>query len=303
MIATDVQLVSAEMLATHDRLQRTGAIAGQLSSVGRLVGRMGQRLARPPRLVLLGEFNSGKTTLANLLLDNRVLPTSFLNNTRIPVLARYARQTELLAITEDGDRQPIGWEALPAFDLRRTRMLQVNLPLDKLKTFEVIDTPGLSTGQVALDEKSRQAAQAANIAVWCTPATQAWKASERSTWLSLPHRLRESAILAVTLIDNMATASDRARLRDRMMAEAMPYFSRIVMISARDALRARLNTNDDGTGWAEAGGSDLQAAIATALARQTAHRVSMAQRILQKSISKAGIALPARNPCDTELPS
>lgn len=295
MLASDVQLVSAEMIAIHQRLLRSATTAPALSNVGRWVGRIGSRLARPPRLAILGEFNSGKTTLANALLGARVLPTSLLNNTRVPVIAQFAEDVSLSAICFDGDRIPVSLEALKSFDFARTRSLAVNLPLERLKSIQVIDTPGLATGSAFLDARCRQAALGAHFAIWCTPATQAWKATEQKTWLSLPERFRKNAILAVTYKDVMADPDQLARLLARLQAEAMPYFSKIVTISARQAYRSRINPEAslDEAAWKDSGGASLQAAIDTAIAVETAHRVRVAQKLLQSSLEKAGISLPS----------
>ncbi len=54
------------------------------------LARMEAVLARPPRVVILGEVNSGKTSVADLLLGVGLLPSSVVANTRLPVLIRYA---------------------------------------------------------------------------------------------------------------------------------------------------------------------------------------------------------------------
>ncbi|MFM1815214.1 MAG: hypothetical protein RLZ98_1909 [Pseudomonadota bacterium] len=292
MFAVDVQAVSAEMLETHQRLKSAGTPGSALARVGQLVGRMGRRLARPPRLLLLGEFNSGKTTLANALLGARVLPTSLLSNTSVPILAKFGEQASLYARASDGSRQPVVWDGLGEFDFAHTQMLQVELPIEQLRRFEVIDTPGLETGAAVLDGRSRRATSAAHIAVWCTPATQAWKASELKMWLSLPARMRAGAILAVTYKDALADPLAQSRIEARLKAEAGPHFSRIVFLSARKAYRARINEAQvaDAAKWQASGGEALQAAIDAALTVEAAHRVKMAQRVLRNAMQQAGIA-------------
>ena len=70
----------------------------------------------------------------------------------------------------------------------------------------------------------------------CTPAMQAWKASEERAWLTLPKRVRERGILAVTFEDAVASPSDLGRLLMRLRAEAGAYFRKIVLASDRSAL-------------------------------------------------------------------
>ncbi len=300
MTTPEVQKVSAEMIETHKRLQNSGAPGTAIANIGRLIGRIGRRLSRPPRVVILGEFNSGKTTLANAILGAHVLPTSWLNNTSIPVIAQYAEDCVLTAVSIKGERETVSWEALPKLDLPRTRMLRVGLPLQELNKFEVIDTPGLATGSAVLDTKSRLAAAAAHIAIWCTPATQAWKASELAAWRSLPDRLRDNAILAVTYIDTQ-TKENRERLEARMRAEALPHFSDMAMIAGQDAYHARINAEDnvDLNLWKSSGGAMLNGLIDIALANELGKRVRTAQELLQSSVKKAGIVLPRESNSST----
>ena len=60
--------------------------------------RMDAGLARAPRVAILGEVNSGKTSVADLLLGAGLLPTSVVANTQVPVLIRYAEATALTPI-------------------------------------------------------------------------------------------------------------------------------------------------------------------------------------------------------------
>ena len=60
---------------------------------------MEQILSRPPRVAVMGEVNSGKTAVADLLLGAGVLPSSVVMNTHVPILIRYADTVTLDAIT------------------------------------------------------------------------------------------------------------------------------------------------------------------------------------------------------------
>ena len=44
----------------------------------------------PVRIAVIGEFNSGKTSLVNSLLGASLLPTSFTTHTAYPTLVRFA---------------------------------------------------------------------------------------------------------------------------------------------------------------------------------------------------------------------
>ena len=56
------------------------------------------RKASPVRVAVIGEFNSGKTTLLNALLGAAVLPASFITHTAYPTVIRFAPRPTLLAV-------------------------------------------------------------------------------------------------------------------------------------------------------------------------------------------------------------
>jgi predicted GTPase len=182
----------------------------------------------PVRVAVIGEFNSGKTTLVNALLGAAVLPASFITHTAYPTVLRFAPRPTLAAEVAGRRRVAFAWEdldAAPSFHIHR---LHVGMPLDRLKTLRAIDTPGLGLGDPVLEERTLKACRSADLVVWCTPAMQAWKASEQHVWLSLPSFVRRRGILVVTFMDALNSPSDAARLMARLHADAGDLFGKIV---------------------------------------------------------------------------
>jgi len=227
--------ISDELLATCRRLEQGARGDGSVVSVARLVGRIGTRLARPPRIALLGEFNAGKSTLANVLMGSGVLPTSIHANTRVPVLLHYADVVTLEVELADYSRHPLSLAEVEVLQRGEARLLHVGLPVARLKKFELIDTPGLATGQGLLDELSLEACSRSHVAIWCTMSTQAWKASEKAVWRSLPRRLQAGGILAVT-------HKDAVRLE--RVAASLPIYRvpLVVVFDPPDVLFASIRT-------------------------------------------------------------
>ena len=118
-------------------------------------------------------------------------------------------------------------------DIRR---LHVGAPLQRLKRLSVMDTPGLGFADSESDQRSLQPCRNADAVIWCTPAMQAWKASEERAWLALPKRVRARGILAVTFADAIASRADVERLMERLRAEAGSYFRKVVMADECAAL-------------------------------------------------------------------
>ena len=178
------------------------------------------------RVVVVGEANSGKTALVNSIVGAEVLKPSFISPTLHQTVVRYATSASLWAETSDGRRMQLAWgsaEDRVAGDIYR---LHVGVPLARLAGMTVIDTPGL---EPSAEENTARICRNADLVIWCTPAMQAWKASEKQAWLALPERVHSRSVLAVTFADEIESQSDMARLMARLREDAGPYFVSVVI--------------------------------------------------------------------------
>jgi hypothetical protein len=195
------------------------------------LARMEAVLAQPPRVVILGEVNSGKTSVADLLLGVGLLPSSVVANTRLPVLIRYAKTTALYAVgsdarwlltDEDLDRLPAG---------RDMKALEIGLPSERLTEFEILDTPAMS--------EAAGGSVDGDIRIWCTVATRAWTESERAFWSALPRRSWRNALLVATHKDALEDSGDATKIEWRLRAAAGEMFRDIILVSVTDAAQSR----------------------------------------------------------------
>jgi GTPase Era involved in 16S rRNA processing len=120
------------------------------------------------------------------------------------------------------------------------------MPLDRLRTLHAIDTPGLGLGDPVLEERTVKACRSADLVIWCTPAMQAWKASEQHVWLSLPRSVRRRGVLAVTFMDALNAPHEAARVMARLHADAGDLFGRIVTAAAQGLERMLASEVEDG---------------------------------------------------------
>jgi GTPase Era involved in 16S rRNA processing len=186
-------------------------------------------LARPPaRVVIAGECNSGKTWLANSLLGAQVLPTSFVTRTELPTVVEFGARSRLTIERSDRSRIATTWEELEA-SACAGRRLCVRLPSPRLQGLRLTDTPGLGDGDEGMSRRVRGLCRNADLVLWCTSALQAWKASERDFWLSLPARVRDKGVLVLTFGDMLRADQDGGRVLARLQAEAGLHFRRIVV--------------------------------------------------------------------------
>ena len=188
-----------------------------------------------PCVALMGEFSAGKTTLINFLLGEDVLPTQ-VTATHVPPVWISHGQGEPFYIDSDNHQNPIDLTDIQSLDVASVRYIKVFSEAEILKNMDLIDTPGISDPNIPEFHKDT-AIENADAVIWCTHATQAWRESERSTWVALPEALRAGSILLATRSDKLDERS-REKVRRRLVREAGELFGNIVMFSATDALLA-----------------------------------------------------------------
>lgn len=182
------------------------------------------------RIVVLGEFNSGKTTLVNAILGADVLPAGIATRTELPAIVQFGSRISLSIKLADGRRVPRPVETFRQSPMANARAYHYRAPLAVLRRVTVVDTPASGLEATAVEQHVANACRGADLVVWCTPAMQAWKYSEQLLWLTLPAALRKRGMLAVTFADQVAEA-DLDRLLARLHADAGSYFTDIVILA------------------------------------------------------------------------
>jgi tRNA U34 5-carboxymethylaminomethyl modifying GTPase MnmE/TrmE len=239
-------------------------------------------------VAIVGEFNSGKSSLANLLVGIESLPTAVVSSTCIPTLLYHALRPEIWAIHHNGRREQLR----AAKEAREQSILQleVGLPSGRLREMQILDLPGLANpiferrlGDLLL--------QNVDIILWCTVSIQAWKESERAAWDRVPARLRGRALLVVTHGDLVHRVDDKRKLLYRLRKEAVS-FRDIVLLSTNEALASKREGRKTPTApTLEASGANaLESALARLLLSVREHRtkaaVAVTRRIAQAALSR-----------------
>jgi hypothetical protein len=218
-----------DLIAAEGALRKAADSHPALQGIGRAFGRMARAANRPLRIGILGESNSGKSSLANLLAGAAALPALPVANTRLPALLKYAPAPSVTVLYESGERITVSAnESVPRGTVKR---LEVGLPSSILRSVEFLDLPG-SANVLFSAGHHNPVSYGIDAAIWTTAATQAWRESERSHWLQLPQAIRSRGLLAVTFCDMIKGESDLKRLHARLEASAKPYFREICFVAA-----------------------------------------------------------------------
>ncbi|MEQ1695771.1 MAG: dynamin family protein [Hyphomicrobiaceae bacterium] len=281
-----LELSDRSDLATARRRGRI-VLRRPIACVDRLAVRLTHRLSRAPRISVLGEYNSGKSALINVLIGTDVLPTSVDANTRLPIRVFQSARASLAVEMGDRERFEVAGGQLDPALLDNASMLHIGLPLSRLESFEVVDTPGFGSGDPEMCERAMETCRQSHLAIWCSTAMQAWKASELGIWQSLPKRLRTNGILAVTFKDTIGSPEDEGRLWGRINAEAAPHFKKVVMVSARDGIAARqiADSTESDQLWHMSGAAELSKAVDDTVSSLIIKRVRGAEQLLHSAMS------------------
>jgi hypothetical protein len=221
--------------------------------------------ARPICVALFGEFSAGKSSLANLIVGSDILPTSVLSSTRRLTRLHYDESVRITSVSHDGERLELGLNAVSSAARGESREIDVGIPCDRLLDIELLDTPGLADPNHD-PTPTLDAADQADLAIWCTRANQAWRQSERLVWSNMPTHLHQTGLLVVTRSDTLKPA-DVKRLAQRLEQDAGDLFHGIILLSIPDAVRAQGTSDDavDAALWRRSGGEALAGALLSSL--------------------------------------
>jgi hypothetical protein len=225
---------------------------------------------RRPVLGLMGEFSAGKTTLLNVLVGRELLPTR-VTATRVPPIWLSYGPEQAHYVDTEGAHHSITLAELETVPLDGVAFIKIMTEAEVLADVDLFDTPGISDPNIS-DEVRLAIVQHLDAVLWCTHATQAWRESERSAWMSMPDKLREKSQMLVTRADTLS-ARDQERVMRRMRREAGEMFNAVRPISSVSAAEAMIS--GDAAALAESGlpalrtaMSEIAAAISAEIAEQ-----------------------------------
>lgn len=190
------------------------------------LARIESMLRRPLRIVILGEYNAGKSSLADLILGKGLLPISVVANTGVPVLISHGETPSLFGVDRNGIQIRIDGDEDDALTDLDYRAVEIRVPLPWLKHHQLLDTPATMTPAVFAAD--------ADIAIWCTVATRAWTESERTLWTTIPPRSQKNALLVATHKDSFFTDDDCAQVQRRLASMSRGLFRDVLLVSAAD---------------------------------------------------------------------
>ncbi len=214
---------------------------------------------RKPRLCLMGEFSAGKSTLSNLLLGTPALPVN-VTATQLPPVWISQGDEDPYRVALDDQEFDIELDRLNDVSVDDTSYVRVFKHSKFLEHCDLIDMPGISDPNMDAEVWQR-VLPIADMIVWCTHATQAWRQSEAAVWSTIPSDLQAKSFLLLTRMDKILSERDKSRVVKRVAREAEEFFAGLYPISLTRAMAGR----DDPELWAASGAEAFHADLLTAL--------------------------------------
>lgn len=179
-------------------------------------------------LVVVGEFNSGKSALINALMGDRYLTEGVVPTTSQLFLVRYG-ETVSRSVTQDD-------------------VAIVHLPVEWLREVNLVDTPGANAVIRTHEQITEHFVPRSDLVLFVTSADRPFSESERS-FLERIRRWGKKIVIVVNKMDLLQSEEDRAQVlafvaeNGRQLVGSDP---RIFPVSARLALEAKQQERKNG---------------------------------------------------------
>ncbi len=254
-ITLDYEGVASEITTVFDELVsiRSDRTIERLVG-GETLGRLRQseatarkRLSGDFRLMVVGDFKRGKSTLVNALLGQEVVPTAVTPETVTFNHIRYADELRVEAVLANHRRV-----SLDAMELSRGKMedlmaqlpdaidhVEIGFPNDILKGLTIVDTPGLGDIMVDFDERVASYLVKADAIVFVVSALSPLSLDERNFLATavLPQSFSR-ILVAMNMTDAMESQEDEDRVCNLLRERAADVSDKLYVfpVSALDEL-------------------------------------------------------------------
>lgn len=230
LIPEERELVAEErraLAALRDALGQAGAAREDLAALDRSIAQLDELFM----LVVVGEFNAGKSAFINALLGRDLLTEGVTPTTAGIHLLRY------------GAAEPAAPEGAPG----RPHQEVITAPIELLREVTVVDTPGTNAILREHEALTREFIPRSDLVLFVTSADRPFTESERG-FLETIREWGKKVVVVINKVDILESAEDVARVREFVAAGARELLGEepeILPVSARLALRAKKMAAED----------------------------------------------------------
>lgn len=235
-----------------------------------LLKRSMQQLDELFLLVVVGEFNAGKTAFLNAMLGSRLLPEGVTPTTANIHLLRYGASQHQAHSDDD--------------------LMVVYLPVDWLREINLVDTPGTNAIIQRHQQITEHFVPRSDLVLFVTSADRPFSESERS-FLERIRQWGKKIVIVVNKIDLVEAPAERTQILEFVTDNARRLLGmepQIFLVSARLALKAKMEASEQNK--AQPDGPTWAASNFGALERYLLASLDTGQRLQLKLENPLGIA-------------
>ena len=218
-----------------------------LPAAERDAARLRDELDRPLLLAVMGEFNAGKSTFINAFVGDDVAPTGIVPTTATLNVLRGGAERRVRILLRDGTTREGTYAELKTLLSEAgsdglVDHVEIVLPAETLERIWILDTPGTNALDEDHERLAGEAARRADAVLWVFNAGQVGKDTE----MRAIRRVRATGrpVFAVVNKADRLSTSELETVREAL-ARDLPDFRHVAAISAKRALRARLDSDPE----------------------------------------------------------
>jgi len=212
-----------------------------------------ENIYRPLQVAIVGEYNAGKSTFLNSLLQDSILPTGDIPTTGCLNFIRFGDVFSIVVHYKDGSSKSVTAEQLHKISshnfyqpeheqniLQQFRHIEIFKPIDLLRDIVFVDTPGLNAPALADQEITEKLLNESDAIIWLTSARQVLSATEIEILELFADRYKDKSLCVISQVDSLNNPEKEVpELLSYAKKTLDDYFSDIVAISAADAIKGR----------------------------------------------------------------
>jgi hypothetical protein len=213
-------------------------------------------------VMIAGEFNAGKSTFINALLGERVVAVDVIPATAVITKLTYNTQEKVIAHFKDKtikeyDRQwlsQLTTEEQGKFEFIRKNLnyIEIQFPSELLKTFTIVDSPGLNANHFHHTEITGDFLGRADVVLWLFHYREVGTVTSYK-WLG---KLNELYIEPIAIINAIDSHNDEQDIKDyyednRQRLSNQIKIADLIGVSAKEALEGKLNNDKELLDWSE----------------------------------------------------
>lgn len=244
------EMSSSLQTQVSDKLNQAVSKLTDFSELQGLLEMFKVHLYRPLQVAVVGEYNAGKSTFLNAILQESVLPTGDLPTTGCVNYIRFGNSPSIVAHYKDDSSESLAPEQLQYISthdhtdphkqhlLQNLKYIEVFKPSKILEKIVFVDTPGLNAPTEADREITEKLLNESDAIIWLTSARQVLAATEVEVLEMFSDRYKGKSLCVISQIDSLNNPKKETPKLLKYAKETLSdYFTDIVAVSALEAIK------------------------------------------------------------------